>query len=69
MDKKIKKRKLAKRAVSWVGVRLSETSDDWLVKLMIIIIIVITTDHHPFSRVSLLQIFKIFFVSSGKGGH
>jgi len=48
---KIKKRKHAKKS-SFLngGWGWSDTSDDWLVKLMIIVIII---DHYPYSRVSL----------------
>jgi len=39
------------------GVGWSDTSDDWLVKLMMIIIVIVI-DHHPSSRVSLFKFSK-----------
>jgi len=52
---------MQKRAVFWMGGwGWSDTSDDYLVKLMIYIIVIIIA---PFCR----KIFKIFFTSGGKG--
>ena len=53
---KIKKRKHEKRQFSGLGWGWSDTSDDWLVKLMMSIVIII--DHYPSSWVFLFKFSK-----------
>ena len=64
---KIKKRKHAKKS-SFLdgGGRWSDTSDDWLVKLMIIITVIII-DHYHSSRVSLFKFSKCSSPRAARG--
>jgi len=66
MDEKLKSENMQKGQFSEWGWGWTDTSDDWLVKLMIIIIVIIIDHYIPFFASISLQIFKIFFASGGK---
>ena len=57
MDEKLKSENMQKKQYSEWGWGWSDTSDDWLVKLMIIIVVIII-DNYPSSRVSLFKFSK-----------